>query len=89
MSKIDRKLRQQLAAAPDQTVSLIVRTAGDPAPHLARLRELGMRVKRQFKLLPGVSVTGRAAAALSLSEESWILKLEEDRPISTARAARR
>jgi hypothetical protein len=89
MTKLDRRLRQQLAAAPDQTVSLIVRTDGDPAPHLARLRELGMKVKRQFKLLPGVSVTGRAAAALSLPDETWILKIEEDRPVTTARSARR
>jgi hypothetical protein len=30
-----------------------------------------------------VSVTGRAAAALSLLDEAWVLKVEEDRPVTT------
>jgi hypothetical protein len=83
MEKIDPSLRSKLASAPEQTVGLIVRTVGDPTPHLERLTELGLEVGRQFRLLPGVSVTGRARAALSLVNEVWILKIEEDLPITT------
>jgi hypothetical protein len=83
MSKIDRALRQKLGTDSEQSVALIVRTDGDPTPHLGRLSELGLQVGHQFKLVPGVSVTGRAAAALSLLDETWVLKIEEDRPVTT------
>jgi hypothetical protein len=83
MEKIDRSLRSKLASAPEQTVGLIVRTAGDPTPHLKRFNELGLEVGHRFRTLPGVSVTGRARAALSLVDETWVLKIEEDLPITT------
>jgi hypothetical protein len=83
MDKIEKALHQKLAADPEQLVALIVRTDGDPAPHLPRLAEMGLQVGHQFKLVPGVSVTGSAAAALSLIEEKWVLKVEEDQPVTT------
>ncbi len=83
MGKMDNALRRTLAADPNRPVALIVRTAGDPTPHLPRLAELGLQVGHQFRLVPGVSVTGRAAAALSLLDEDWITTIEEDRPVKT------
>ena len=83
MGKIDNGLRRNLAADPERSVALIIRTAGDPTPHLPRLVELGLQVSHQFRLVPGVSVAGRAAAALSLLDEAWIVKIEEDRPVKT------
>ena len=83
MDKIDSALYQKLSAEPHQSVALIVRTDGDPAPHLSRLAELGLQVGHQFRLVPGVSVTGLAAAALLLLDETWVLKVEEDRPVTT------
>jgi len=83
MEKIDSALRQRLTADPEQSMALIVRTDGDPTPHLSRLAELGFRVGHQFRLVPGVSVTGSAAAALSLLEEEWVIKVEEDQPVKT------
>ena len=83
MEKIDSALHQKLAADPEQSVALIVRTDGDPSPHLSRLAELGLQVGHQFRLVPGVSVTGSAGAALLLIEEKWVIKIEEDRPVTT------
>jgi hypothetical protein len=83
MGKIDNTLRRNLAADPERSVALIIRTAGDPTPHLPRLAELGLQVSHQFRLVPGVSVAGRARAALSLLDEEWIIKIEEDRPVKT------
>ncbi len=83
MGKIDKELHQKLAADPERSVALIIRTNGDPTPHLPRLAQLGLQVGHQFKLVPGVSVAGRAAAALSLLNETWILSIEEDRPVKT------
>ncbi len=83
MGKIDKALHQKLAAHAEQSVALIVRTDGDPTPHLPRLAELGLQVGHQFKLVPGVSVTGPAAAGLLLLDEKWVLKVEEDQPVTT------
>jgi hypothetical protein len=83
MDKINSALRKKLAADPDQSVALIIRTDGDPTPHLSRLDELGLQVGHQFRLVPGVSVTGRARVALSLLDEAWVLSIEEDRPVTT------
>ena len=83
MDKVDITLRRMLNMAPERQVSIIARTDGDPTPHLARLTELGLSVRHKYRLLPGVSVTGKASAVLSLLSESWIVKVEEDRPIST------
>ena len=85
MDKIDSVLHQKLAADPEQPVSLIVRTDGDPSPYLPRLAELGLKIGHQFRLVPGVSVTGSAGAALSLIEEKWVVSIEEDRPVKTMR----
>jgi hypothetical protein len=85
MDKIDSVLHQRLAADPEQSVALIVRTDGAPAPYLPRLAELGLQVGHQFRLVPGVSVTGSAGAALLLIEEKWVIKIEEDRPVTTMR----
>jgi len=82
MQKVSARLRRRLMAAPDQVVALIVRTEGDPTPHLARFSEVGLEVGHKFRLLPGVSVTGRAEAALSLLSEAWIVSVEEDRPVT-------
>jgi hypothetical protein len=83
MEKIDSALRQKLIADPEQSVSLIVRTEGDSTPYLSRLTELGLNVGHQFRLVPGVSVTGSAGAAMLLLEEEWVIKIEEDRPVTT------
>ena len=83
MDKIDSVLHQKLAADPEQPVALIVRTDGDPTPHLSRLAELGLQVGHRFRLVPGVSLTGSAGAALVLLEEKWVVKIEEDRPVTT------
>jgi hypothetical protein len=83
MDKIDKALHQKLAADPEQSVALIVRTDGDPMPHLSRLAEFGLQVGHQFRLVPGVSVTGSAASALLLLHEEWVIKIEEDRPVTT------
>jgi hypothetical protein len=87
MEKIDDALYRKLAADPGQSVALIVRTRGDPTPHLSRLEQLGLQVGRQFKLLPSVSVTGLAGAALKLLDEGWVEKIEEDRPVRTMKGA--
>ncbi|MGQ9501462.1 MAG: hypothetical protein ACUVSF_08370 [Anaerolineae bacterium] len=82
MEKMAPALYRKLGESPESIVALIVRTDGDPARYLPRLAELGLAVGYQFRLLPGVSVRGRAQAALSLLDEAWVLRVEEDQPVT-------
>ncbi len=81
MIKIDAKLEQQLRTRPNQTVDLIVRTQGDAAPHLEWLDLAGLRVKQQFKLSPGVALSGLGGDALKLLDQDWVKTIELDRPV--------
>ena len=71
MDKIESSLQEKLAADPEQSVALIIRTDGDPTPHLPRVAELGLQVGHQFKLVPGVSVTGPAHRLQSSLSARW------------------
>lgn len=83
MAKIDRELEQQLRASPEETVDLIVRTRGDATPHLTWLASAGLRVKQQFKLTPGVAISGSGQDALQLLSQDWVLSVELDAPVTT------
>ena len=83
MAKIDRELEQQLRASPEETVDLIVRTRGDATPHLTWLVSAGLRVKQQFKLTPGVAISGSGQDALQLLSQDWVLSVELDAPVTT------
>ncbi len=81
MTKISAELEQQLKAAPEQQVNLIVQTLGDATPHLAWLASAGLEVKRQYKLSPGVAVFGWGADALKLLDQAWVKQIELDTPV--------
>jgi hypothetical protein len=83
MPKIDSELEDQLKAMPNRMVDLIVRTHGDVTPHLEWLASAGMRVKQQFKLSPGVAITGAGADALKLLDQEWVKRVELDQPVKT------
>lgn len=83
MAKIDPDVEQQLRANPDAEVDLIVRTKGDAAPHLSWLASAGLRVKQQYRLTPGVAVSGPGQAALKLLNQDWVLSIEPDAPVTT------
>jgi hypothetical protein len=81
MPKISPMLERQLREAPDESVDLIVRTDGDASPHLEWLASAGLRVKQQFRLSPGVAVSGGGRAALKLLAQPWVLSIEADKPV--------
>lgn len=83
MAKISAELEQQLKTNPGQTVNLIVRTHGDATPHLEWLAAAGLQVTQQFKLTPGVAVSGRASSALALPDQEWVKFIELDAPVHT------
>ena len=83
MAKISAELEQQLKSMPNQTVDLIIRTQGDATPHLAWLASAGLQVNQQFRLSPGVAVSGTSASALKLLDQSWVKTIEIDGPVTT------
>lgn len=83
MAKIDSELRRRLQTDPDAHVHAIIRTQGDPEQAAARATQKGIAVRRQFTLVPGLAVTGRAAALLDLADEPWVSSIEEDREVHT------
>lgn len=82
-SKLAAPLRQQLAAAGDAHVDLIIRTTGAPGAYVAQCEARGMTVRHVYKLLPGLAVTAPAAAAVALAGEDWVARIEADGPVHT------
>ncbi|MBU1877794.1 MAG: hypothetical protein KJ734_02475, partial [Chloroflexi bacterium] len=60
MTKIMPKLLECMQADPDAEMRLIVRVNGDPAQAAEHLAAGPMRVLRQFTLVPGMAVAGKA-----------------------------
>ena len=83
MNIMSPELEQQLRASPTEWVDLIVRTQGDSAPHIGWLSTAGLQVKQQFRLVPGVAVSGSGQDALKLLGQEWVLSVELDAPVST------
>ncbi len=82
MAKISTELEQQLKTISNQTIDLIVRTQGDATPHLEWLASAGLHVKRQFKLSPGVAISGSGTDALKLLDQGWVVSIEADGPVN-------
>jgi hypothetical protein len=83
MAKISPELEQQFRAKPGETVDLIVRTQGEATPHLDWLAAAGLQVKQQFKLVPGVAISGSGQNALQLLNQDWVMSVELDAPVTT------
>ncbi|MBI1878972.1 MAG: hypothetical protein HYR94_12270 [Chloroflexi bacterium] len=63
---------------PNRSVDLIVRTDGDPTPHLDWLAANDIEVKRVIKLLPGAAVSGPGRDALKMLAQDWVVSVELD-----------
>ncbi len=81
--KLEAPLRQQLAAAGDARVDLIIRTTGAPDAHVTACEARGMTVRHVYKLLPGLAVSAPASAAMALADEDWVARIEADGPVHT------
>ncbi len=85
MAEINPALETKLRDQPDSTVHLIVRLAGPPPDAADQVRALGLDVRRQFRLIPALAVSGPAHAGLSLLDQPWVDKIEEDHEVHTLR----
>jgi hypothetical protein len=83
MAKIQPDLKSKLERAPDSVVNLIVRVKDTPDARVADVRALGLTVRYMYSLVPGMAIQGTASASLALAKKSWVLSVEEDKPVHT------
>jgi hypothetical protein len=77
-------LEQRLQDMPNRAVDLIVRTDGDPSPHLDWLAANGIEVRQVFKLSPGLAVSAPGRDALKLAAQDWAVSVELDEGVRAA-----
>ncbi|MBI5305078.1 MAG: hypothetical protein HY868_23300 [Chloroflexi bacterium] len=83
MAGISTQLRTKLQSDPEAIVHLIVRVKDDPQAHVADVQARGLTVQRTFSLIPAMAVEGKAGASLALADQTWVLSVEEDKPVHT------
>ncbi len=83
MEPLEPKFEKRLKADPRARLRAIVRTAPQPAAHTSELEKHGLRVVRVSSLINAVTVEGTATAVLSLANETWVVRIEEDKPVHT------
>lgn len=82
-NEISPGLEHVLAANPDAQFYLLIRvTRADDLTEQA-LRDYGATIRHRLTLVPTFAVTCTGAAALSLMQCSWVLHIEDDRPVHT------
>lgn len=81
--KISPELKRQLQTSPDARVHLILRLADVPADVASRLERRGLKVRRQFRLIKAVAVSGKGRDCLTLLNEPWISRIEADHEVHT------
>ena len=82
MPKVDAELRKAWHNHPNTKFDLVIRTDGNVSERHDALEDLGVEIKRRFRLVGGVSVRCTGRTALKLARRSWITHIETDRPIS-------
>lgn len=75
------RLGRWASEQPDRNVRLILTIDVPPSEAVDKLREKGLTVRREFRLLKAVAVEGEARKVWALRNERWIVKLEEDREV--------
>jgi hypothetical protein len=83
MSRIDAAFEKKLQSNPSASVRLIVRTAQAPAQYVSALEAQGFKVIRTSSLINAVTVEGKAQLALTLGNEDWVVRIEEDKIVHT------
>jgi hypothetical protein len=77
----DATLIKRLRDDPNRHVDIIVTVKGDPLRYVSQLRALDLEVKRIFSLVQKLALRGPARSVIALSDESWVTKVEEDKPV--------
>lgn len=77
----DPELLERLRQSPQQHVALIITVDGDPHLYESVVQALGLTVRRTFGLTHQMAVEGAAHGFEVLGRKSWVVKMEEDKPV--------
>ncbi len=83
MANIQPDLKSRLERNPKAVVNLIVRLKDAPNLRTADVRALGLTIRQTYTLIPALAIQGSASASLTLAKKSWVLSVEEDKPVHT------
>lgn len=83
MTAIDASFAKKLKAHPRARQRAIVRTAPPAAAHQSDCERLGLRVIRVSTLISAVTVEGAGELLLALEDETWVVRVEEDKAVHT------
>ena len=83
MGNISPTLKEKLERNPTGILGVIVRVQGDAATHTLQVQSFGLSVKHAYTLIPGFALQGTGSAILTLAKESWVVSIEEDKPVHT------
>jgi hypothetical protein len=83
MAGMSPQLKLKLRNEPDAIVHLIIRVTDDPKLHIEHVQASGLKVYRTFTLIAAMAVEGKASVVLALTDQSWIVSVEEDKPVHT------
>lgn len=83
MKALEPRFEKRLRQNPAARLRAIVRTGPQPAARTADMERRGLRVVRVSTLIDAVTVEGPATAVLSLARETWVVRIEEDKPVHT------
>ena len=81
MATLASELKTKWQRAPNTRVRLIARLKDDPTAHLDQVKSKGFTVRHTYSLMAAMALEGKASAALALAKESWVLSIEEDKPV--------
>lgn len=80
-ASMEENFRRQLEQAPGEWYHAIVRTKSDPTPLVADCTRQGIRVARQFRLIPGLALVAKGSALLALAQNPLVTHIEPDKEV--------
>ncbi len=83
MASIPPDLYTKLQHDPNAQVRLIFRLKDTASQYVDNVQAHGLNVRHVYTLINAIAVEGTASAALALSEEPWVMSIEEDKPVHT------
>ena len=81
--KIPLALQRQIAAAPDDTMFLLLHVDETGPEQFAAIEKAGYAVRHQTSIVPCFAVSGPGHGLRALVNEAWLVRVEEDGAVET------
>lgn len=82
-NKIPLAIQRQMAAAPGDTMYLLLHVNETGPEQFAAIEKAGYIVRHQTSIVPCFAVSGPGQGLTALVKESWLVRVEEDGAVET------